>query len=136
MLAGDFQAKLRRINPKLRIFAGDDPKRAAAIYDPADPEIALVGIDKNYVYEWPRYDATGRMVSGGWRRAITILIKTGYVDKRKAQQVFGTEFNAKRPKVVVADDPIRKAVDEIRNHAKANRLDVQDVAQMIRKSNG
>jgi hypothetical protein len=132
MMSGDFQLKLRRCNRRLRIHCGDNPNRAAAVYDPADPEVALVGIDKNLIPEFPIYDEKGRMVKGGWRRAIEALIKTGWLNKQRAEKVFGTEFNSQGPKPVAVEDQIMKAVDEVRSHEKVNKLDLQDVAQMIR----
>lgn len=132
MMSGDFQLKLRKCNRKLRIHCGDNPNRPAAIYDPADAEIALVGIDKSLVPEFPVYNENGRMVKGGWRRAIEVLIKAGYVEKKRAEKVFGTEFNSRGPKPVFAENQIMKAVDEVRSHEKVNKLDLQDVAEMIR----
>lgn len=93
MLAGDFQCRLRRLNPKLRIWCGDDDSKPASIFFVRGGEFEQVcGIDKNWVPEHTEYRPDGTILRGGWRRAVRILIQRRLVDRWHAQRVFGTSF--------------------------------------------
>lgn len=99
MLAGDFQRKLRKLNPNIRIFCSNDDSKPAGIYIVIRGEYKeICGIDKNYLPEHIQYDENGRIVKGGWRRAIKTLIKKGFIDKKKAESVFSTHLNYSAPK--------------------------------------
>lgn len=100
MLAGDFQKKLRKLNPRLRIYAGNsDPSWPAGIYHVVRGEYTeICGIDKNIVPEHSVRAENGAHIRGGWRRALKILIKQGFIDRLSAQKVFRTDLNYKGPK--------------------------------------
>lgn len=113
MLAGDFQRNLRKCNRNLRIWCGDDDKRAAGIFYVKNSEYTeLCGIDKNYVPEYMEWNDNGTIRKGGWRRAIEILIKMKLIDQRIANKVFGTTFDKrKQPEAPTQEDMIQKEID-------------------------
>ena len=99
MLAGDFQAKLRKLNPKLRIFCGNDDHRPAGIYQVIRGEYTeICGIDKHYVPEWSIREENGAIIKSGWRRALKILINKGLVDREYAQKLFNARLHYRKPK--------------------------------------
>jgi hypothetical protein len=95
MLSGDFERKLRILNRNLRIFCGNDDKRAAGIFivSRSGEYTEICGADKNYVPEFMEYSEDGhRIVRSGWRRILKILIGKGLVNRFKAEKVFGTHL--------------------------------------------
>lgn len=126
MLSGDFQRKIKKLNPHLRIFCGNDDSRPATLYfskfnvglngEEETDYVEVCAVDKNYLPEFPIVDDTNHIVKGGWRRAVNILIHKGLVDKRKADKVFGTRFdNPIRLKTRDASDEIERSIKEITN---------------------
>ena len=119
MLSGVFAAKIRKLNPKIKIFCGDNPKTPATLYIVVRNEEGVLedeqicGIDKNALPEFPIQNKIGRMLKGGWRRAVNMLIRRGLADKQKAEQVFGTEFNVPIPRFVAEADPKLKDLQYI-----------------------
>lgn len=97
MLSGDFERKLRALNPRIRIYAADT-NRAAGIYivSPYGEYTEICGADKNYVPEFVMYSDDGRIVKSGWRRILKILIGKGLVHKEKAEKVFNTHLDGTR----------------------------------------
>jgi len=115
MLASDFQAKLRKLNKNLRIFCGDNDSRLAGLYHVVGGEYKdIIGVDKNYLPEWPVMDEQGRILKGGWRRVVRLLIEQGLIDRRRAEAVFGTQIiGTRRPPIVGPyKDPIQAAIEE------------------------
>jgi len=99
MLSGDFERKLRRLNPNLRIFCGDNDSKAAGIYTVENSEYkAICGIDKNYLPEHKVQDEQGYILKSGFRRVIKILINQGYIDRKKAEKEFSLSFEYRAPK--------------------------------------
>lgn len=89
MLAGQFQQKLRQLNPKLRIYCGDDNKWAAGIFHVVRGEYTeICGVDKNILPEHSTREENGRIIKAGWRRTIKILMKKGFIDRHSAEKVF------------------------------------------------
>lgn len=99
MLAGDFQRKLRKVGPKLRIFCGNDDRRAAGIFHVIRGEYTeICGVDKNILPEYSIREDNGNFIMGGWRRPLRILIKKGLIDRSKAERVFSTHLHYPAPK--------------------------------------
>jgi hypothetical protein len=97
MLSGDFERKLRRLNPKIHIYCGDNDKFAAGIYIVSRGEYTeICGADKNYVPEFTMYSEDGRIQKSGWRRILRILVKKGLVHRAKAEKVFGARLTGVR----------------------------------------
>lgn len=145
MLASDFAAKLRRLNKNLRIYCGDNDSRLAGLYHVVNGEYKdIIGVDKNYLTEWPVQDEQGRILKGGWRRVVRLLIEQGLVDRRQAERVFGTQIiGTRRPPTVSAYvDPIEKQIQEAytRGYLKTgkpamNKDDIMDIAKEIENKN-
>jgi len=112
MLAGDFQQKLRKLNPRLKIFCGDSNNTPASIFYVSQGEFEpICGIDKNSVPEHEIRNEDGTLFKGGWRRAIRILIQRGFVDRYKAEKIFGTHFSVRpvsKLKTLNAEEAIQK----------------------------
>ena len=90
MMASDFYHKIRRLNSRLHISAGDDVKRPAALWMYKDGEVMdICGVDKNWIQEFPTYDQYGKMILGGWNRILIMLIGMKLIDKRKSFVEFG-----------------------------------------------
>lgn len=101
MLSGQFARNLRKLNPKLRIFCGNDDSKPASIYYVRNGEEETVcGIDKNYVPEWIVWKEDGSIAKGGWRRALKILVQKKLIDKKKAEKLFRTDLSYKQPKFI------------------------------------
>lgn len=107
MFAGDFQRKLRRVNPRLKIFCGDDDSKPAGIFtikrgpygeDLGGSYEAICGVDKSIVPEHTVLRADGSIEKSGWRRVLRILIAGGYVDRRTAERVFGCRLGVRTRK--------------------------------------
>lgn len=89
MLAGEFARSLRRLNPRLKVWCGDNDRMPASVFIVKNSEFEqLCGCDKNYVPEHTEFDAQGFIKKGGWRRVLRILIQLRLVDRRHAERVF------------------------------------------------
>jgi hypothetical protein len=102
MLSGDFERKLRKLNPDIRIYCSNDDSKPAGIFwvKPNGEYQEICGIDKNQVPEWPTFDETGAYVKAGWRRALKILINKGFIDRDQAERLFGVHLEYKVTKPV------------------------------------
>lgn len=96
MLSGEFERKLRRLNRRLNIFCGDNPRMPAGIWmeNSAEPDgyEQLCGIDKNYVPEHSEFIEDGSLEKGGWRRVLRYLINRRIVERRYAEKLFSTHL--------------------------------------------
>lgn len=101
MLAGDFARKVRKLNPRLRFFSGnDDSKPASIYYVEKGQEITVCGVDKNYLPEWIVWNENGSIRKAGWRRTLKILIEKRLVDRFAAQKLFSANLLYKQPKFI------------------------------------
>jgi hypothetical protein len=101
MLPGTFARNLRKLNPRLRIFCGNDDSKPASIYYVKNGEEQTVcGIDKNYVPEWIIWNEDGSIAKGGWRRALKILLQKKLIDRKKAERLFRADLSYKQPKFI------------------------------------
>lgn len=109
MLSGDFERKLRKLNNNIRIFCLDSNK-AAGIFTVCRGEYTeICGIDKNYIPERTIYDPeTGRILKGGFRRALKVLIGKGYIDRKEAEKAFSLSFEYKVPKFKYSSPSLRQ----------------------------
>jgi len=121
MLYCTFYQKLRKLNPRLRII-GDDaaPARPWGLYEVGkwgEKLTHVCGISHagGSVYELTERRWDGYILRQGWRRVLTLLIKAGMIDKKKAASEFGTSFEGNRGRgFTVQKDPLTKAMDEAR----------------------
>ena len=99
ILAGDFERKLRKLNPELHIFCGDWDTRPAGIFHILRGEYTeICGIDKHYIPERSIMAPHGAHIKGGWRRALRILIGKGLIYRPKAERLFKTKLPYRVPK--------------------------------------
>lgn len=104
MLSGDFERRLRKLNRKLHIFCGNNPRTPAGIFieAPWDPEgyEEICGIDKNYVPEHTEWNEDGSIRKGGWRRVLRHLIWRRFIDRKYAEKLFSThlEYSPRVPR--------------------------------------
>lgn len=115
MLSGEFERKLRQLNPDIRIFCGDDDTKAAGVFRtirdtsglPNGDYQELCGCDKNWVPERTEIDETGKILRGGWRRVLRILITKHLVDRKAAERVFATNdlYRPAKPRIIFSRAP-------------------------------
>jgi hypothetical protein len=143
MLASDFQRKVRKCNTDLHIYCGNDDSKPAGLYFVKQGQYQeICGVDKNWLPEWPITNEKGRILKGGWRRAVKVLIERKLVDAHKAERVFGTQLIGNRkPSVTTTwSDPVEKEIQAnyVKNFSKTGkptlkRDEVMDLAKEITK---
>lgn len=137
MLASDFHLKLKKLNPKLKVFCGDDSQKPASIWYCKDgvEELTVCGIDKNQVPEFIRFDNEGRIVKGGWRRAVQLIINKGLTSRKRAESIFHTHFNVAPQKVPVIQSKIDRAIADMESRKDyrgvARTDDVVSIGRMV-----
>ncbi|MGD9724883.1 MAG: hypothetical protein AB7V39_00545 [Nitrospiraceae bacterium] len=139
MFAGDFARKLRKLNPELRIWCGDDATKPAGLYYVRRGEYRdICGVDKNYVPEYKVVRWNGSVVKQGWRDVLMVLIARKLVDRRKAERLFSTSFDRWSPINAIVDssqDPIVQArnamFDASMNHNEV--IDVKYLSDLRKK---
>ena len=147
MLAGDFQRKIKKLNPQLHIFCGNDDRKGAGLFRIAKGEYeAIIGVDKSFVPEWTIYDDYGHIVKSGWRRVVKNLIKRRLVNRHKAEQVFKFEYVSWRQGELppTRRDPICDYIDDCLVNAPRTQVgdplmkknDIMDLSKEITKNAG
>lgn len=125
MLYCTFYQKIRKLNPRLRIY-GDDlaPTRPWGLYEVGkwgEKLTHICGISNSggMVYELTERRWDGYILRQGWRRVLKMLVKRNLVDPKKAASEFGTSFEGNRGRGVhIETDPLTRAMTE----AKARGL--------------
>ncbi len=114
MMASDFYQKIQKLNSRLRINAGNDDSRPAALWIYKDGEVMdICGVDKNWIQEFPTYDQYGKMILGGWNRILVTLISMKLIDKRKSFVVFGRWDLHREPPKVFDLKPLDRAIAQL-----------------------
>lgn len=122
MFASDFQSKLQKLNPRLRIFCGDSPTRPAGLYIIQGNEYTdLCGVDKNWIGEWPIYDRYGKMLKGGWRRVIKLLSDKKLIDRQRSHKYFGYWEEHREPPIFTDLKPIDAAIKSMERQVVSYR---------------
>src|SRR5579864_491664 len=105
MLSGEFERNLRKLNPKLRIYCGDNKDKPASLYYIVNgEEITICGVDKNYIPKDVIYDKQGHIVKSGYNRVLKILIKDKLTTKKRAEYIFGYHlYNVPQPNIEKSD---------------------------------
>lgn len=155
MLASDFQKKLRKLNSKLHIYCGDNPAKPAGVYiiNKAGEYEELCGVPKNYINEWPTYDAYGKMTRGGWNRVLRLLVYKKMADRQRTYKYFGRWDEHREPPITTELKPLDNAISQLNKSAVSykeivspldgskvtvpvyNNDDVYDVGRMVKKQN-
>lgn len=155
MLASDFQKKIKRLNPRLRIYCGDNPDRPAGLYIVRNGEYEeLCGVDKNYINEWPTYDKYGKMIRGGWHRVLQLLIGKKLISREYSYKLFGNWSLHREPVFTAEQRDVDRAISQLQKSPVAYRTvqnplvddkedlitvpvydndDVYDIGQMVKK---
>jgi hypothetical protein len=149
MMASDFLKRLRILNPKMKVMSYGSNGRLASIYyinreGPQD----LIGVDKNWVPEYPAYDNQGHLTQGGWRRVCVVLLAQKLTTKELIRKAFGASFFDKRRTdhmeeivrgirvVNEVDDLIKERQTESwekTGNTKLNSQDALDIASVLAK---
>jgi hypothetical protein len=110
----EFERKLKLLNQNLSIFYGVDEYKPAGIWLRAatcegGEYQSICGIDKGWLPEHPITGQDGRIIKGGWRRAIAILCNLKIIDPQKSYKYFGHWMEHRVPQ---SDLPQGSAVDQ------------------------
>lgn len=94
MNPGQVARNLRKLNPRIRVWCGNDDSRPAGVFylTPSGEYEELCGIDKNDVPEHVEFNPDQSIRKGGWRRVLRVLIQRGLIDRFRAQKLFGTHL--------------------------------------------
>ena len=137
MMAGDFAKKLRRLNPKLRIYAGNDDTKPAGVYlhsDTGEPT-DICGVAKSWVPEFSERDTSGHILRGGWNRVLHILVSLKLIDKTRSHYFFGYWDEHKTPAYYVEKSQIdRDLASAQRDDHRWKRDELVDIGREIAKA--
>ena len=144
MIYCTFYQKLRNLNPRLRII-GDDgaPNRPWGLYQVGKwgeslEHVCGISHAGGSVYELTERRWDGYILRQGWRRILSILIRKGMIDEKKAAHEFGTSFEGTRGKgLVTQKDPLTRAMEEVRSRGLQktgieNYVEVDDLVDIHR----
>jgi hypothetical protein len=153
MLASTFQKNLKKLNPSLKIYCGDNKHLPAGIYHIVAGEYEeICGVEKNEVPEYSEYNSFGKMIKGGWRRVLQILIAKKLIDRRRSYAYFGHWDEHSKPSYTVEQTEVDKAIADMESRKRytgkiesplnpgqmvdnwvSRTDDVVDIGRMIRK---
>ena len=138
MLSGDFERKLKKLNPRLKIFCGDDRYKPAGLYYVVGNEyVQICGVDKNYIPEYTIWDDKGHIIKAGWRRAISQLLQRHLVNREKVMKVFNTRLEGMNKQCPAIYDPLSVEIGRLQSKAMSKgHIDVDwmmDIANEIKK---
>lgn len=135
MLAGDFARNLRKLNPELRIFCGNDDTKPAGLFFVRKGEYRdICGVDKNIVPEFKVGLWDGTIIKQGWRDVLMLLVTKKMINKFKAERLFQTTLNYWSPFTFAIDaehDPLvikRNKMFEASKYGEV--IDTRDFAQL------
>lgn len=119
MIYDTFKQKLRKLNPRLKIFETHEAEKGPwGLYELSPmgtsiEHICGVSVRNGIIYENTERRWDGYILRQGWRRIIKILISKKLVDRHKAAKVFSTSFDGNRGNgFVMQKDPLTKAWNE------------------------
>lgn len=139
-----FENKLRKLNPRLKIFKTHDPQKGPwglYLLSPMGGSIEhICGVSNSngFVYELTERRWDGYILRQGWRRVVKVLIKQKYTTSKKAADVFETSFEGNRGRgMTVQKDPLTLALADAkaRGYAKTgmeNYVDLDDLVDIHR----
>lgn len=144
MIFDIFENKLRKLNPRLKIFKTHDPAKGPwglYLVSPFGTELQhLCGVScsNGFIYELTERRWDGYILRQGWRRIVQILIRKKITSNAKAAKVFGTSFegNARRG-MNIEKDPLTRALADAkkRGYDKTgveNYVDLDDLVDIHR----
>ena len=118
MQTRDFERKIRKLNPKLHVWYGnDDSKHASVWYDSptlnGSEPYELAGIPKVEVPEWSVLNSKGKMVIGGWNRVLKMLVSKQLIQRHASYRYFGHWDSHQSPSYVTDRTPVDSAIAEM-----------------------
>lgn len=140
MIFSIFEQKLRKLNPRLKIFKTHDSLKGpwglylVSKFGGSIDHVCGVSSSNGAIYELTERRWDGYILRQGWRRVLKILISKKLVDKRKTESLFSTSFEGNRGKgITIEKDPLTRAMDEAkqRGYAKTGLEDYVGVDDMI-----
>jgi len=121
MLYCTFYQKLRKLNPRLRIYGDDSaPTRPWGLYlvdkwGASQRHLCGISNTDGMVYELTERRWDGYILRQGWRRVLKILLAEKVVTRKDAEQEFSTSFEGNRGRgLVIQKDPLTKALEDAR----------------------
>lgn len=132
MFASDFQAKLHKLNSKLKIYCGNDSSKPAGLYYVINGEyIEICGIDKNEIPQYPIYDDQGHIIKSGWNRTLQILVKENLIDRKKAETLFDCHLiRVLGPKI--KDSEIKQRIKKAEQSGGWHKDDLAEIGSRIK----
>lgn len=118
MTLGELERRLKRLNKNISVYRGLDDTRPAGIWimvptwEGGEYE-EVCGIEKWNVKEFPTYTAQGKMLTGGWHRALGMLVGKGFVNRHESYKQFGHWDSHREPFIVFEQNLIDRAVKQL-----------------------
>lgn len=138
MFIGNFIQKIRKLNRKLCFISASDTAKPIGLYQYTDNNINhICGVDRGFIPEFIVYDKKGRIIKGGWRRVLMILLQKKLINKNKAEILFRTVLDGRKIKSIIEDSDVDRALKQAATPndkgIEMKRDDLMDIAAMIRK---
>jgi hypothetical protein len=96
LLTSTFFHAIKKLNPKLRIYCGNESKQLAGLYVIENGEIIdICGVDKEYVPAYASFDNGGHVIKSGWRRVFWILLGAKYTTFEQIMKVCPGFFDSR-----------------------------------------
>jgi hypothetical protein len=138
MITGDFQRKLKKLNPTLEVvMQPGSPNFPGLHYRDENGDfvkICAVAWNGGWINEYSEYDEVGHVTHPGWRRAILSLLKHNIVTKEKVKKYFGQGFFLHQDLSikVLTKDPIASILEKKNeNRESLGREDIAEIAAKI-----
>ena len=140
MFFGTFEQKLRKLNPRLKVFKTHDSAKGPwglyliSKWGGSIDHVCGVSSNNGFIYELTERRWDGYILRQGWRRVLQILISKKLVDKNKATRVFSTSFEGNRGRgLVIEKDPITRAMEAARDigYKKTGLQDYVEVDDLV-----
>ena len=132
MEASIFQSNLHQLNPKLRIYCGDDNSKPASLYYVVNnEEITLCGVDKNELPKYAIWDNKGHIVKSGWYRVLKLLINRKLINKSKAQNLFNDPLYGLNSMPNIEQDEIWKKIQQAEHKGKWHKDDLAEIGSKL-----
>lgn len=140
MLYGTFKQKLRKLNPRIRIFencpATERPWGVYLVKNQGMELEHICGINPvaGMIYELTERRWDGYVLRQGWRRILKMLIAKKIIDKKKTEYEFSTSFEGNRGRgLKIEKDPITRAYEDAkkRGYQKTGDKDYVEIDDLI-----
>lgn len=118
-LSGEFERVLRRLNPFLHIYCGDEDHRPAGLFLVKDGQVEeLGGVDKNMIPDQSLVALDGKVIKKGWRAVLTMLLARRLIKAGDVRRVVPQFFSKVRP---FAHEFQKREIDEAVDYFRQKR---------------